>query len=158
MSIAVLDRDLVVPRRPGTTTIDVEAGGSRTSYFVEVLAKANDPSRLRPHQAFVEHTNLDRAAPRTWRIAPGRYEIRFLPDAVGRGSIAIGTTSANCSRYGDGAPHLSCVTDHDTDVIVAAVSPARDHRVVGGTLVIRRLADPPQAISYFLNVSYLAAR
>ena len=158
MSIAVLDRDLVVPRRPGTTTIDVEAGGSRTSYFVEVLAKANDPSRLRPHQAFVEHTNLDRAAPRTWRIAPGRYEIRFLPDAVGRGSIAIGTTSANCSRYGDGAPHLSCVADHDTDVIVAAVSPARDHRVVGGTLVIRRLADPPQAISYFLNVSYLAAR
>ncbi|HEY7395390.1 MAG TPA: hypothetical protein VH559_11135 [Gemmatimonadaceae bacterium] len=156
-SVVRIERDLIVAKRPGATWVDVQAGDSRRGYYVQVLARANSSSGLRPYEAFIQQVTLTNDAGRSWPITPGRYEIRFIPNDERQGSALFAVTNANCSRYFDHEPHLSCVAGENAQVVAGIGARSRRTMRVTGRLVLRRLADPPSVIDYIFDVGNYAA-
>ena len=151
-AIATLDHGRVSPRSPGQTVIQVESGDSRTRLYVEVIQLVDAPTDLRPYHAFVARIRLAGGESQNWHVPPGRYELRFLPDAGGLGQALLATTKSNCARYADGGPHLSCVARDGATVILDNPLPAgRDGRMTG-RLVVRRLSDLPGVSDYWVDL------
>jgi len=150
--IASLDHGRVSPRSPGQTVIHVESGDSRTTVNVEVIQLVAVPGELRPYHAFVAQIKLAGGQSQSWHVPPGRYELRFKPDASGRGHALLATTQSNCARYADGGAHLSCVARENATVIVGNQQPAGRGGWLSGRLLVRRLSESPGAMDYLLEL------
>jgi len=151
--VASLDHGRVSPRKPGETMIEVEAGDSRTSLHIEVIQLVGTPDELRPYHAFITHVRLAGGETQSWRVPPGRYEFRFVADAAGRDRVLLATTGANCARYSDGGPHLSCVASADATVIVGNPGRAGRDGLLTGELAVRRMGDSPSSFDYRLDMN-----
>jgi len=156
-SIVRIERGLVVPRRMGATRIDVEAGDADMSYWVQVLERADSSVGLRPYQAFMQRVTLVDDDSRNWPITPGPYEIRFIPDDEHQGSLLFAVTNANCSRYSDHEPHLSCVAGKNAQVVAGVDARSGRKTRVTGLLVFRRLVDGPSFNDYMFDVANYAS-
>jgi len=135
----------VEPVGRGLTRIDVEAGGLSSFVFVEVLEQVASPERLAVNQEFQVPLRLAGGEMRSWRLAPGLYELRL--DASGRegpraGSLALAAFNANCARYSDRDGHYSCVTGDRGAVIVRNPMPAGARSADSALFVVVRRTCP----------------
>jgi hypothetical protein len=130
----------VQPVGRGLTRIDVEAGGVTSVLFVEVLERVASPEQLAVNQEFQVPLRLAGGELRSWRLAPGLYELRL--DASGAGSLALAAFNANCARYSDRDDHYSCVTGDRGAVIVRNPLPAGAKGADSGVFVVARRACP----------------
>ena len=150
-SVASLEHGRIVPHRPGTTTIRVDAGDATIRLSVEVIRRVDSPAELRPYEAFIGRLRLRDDEYRAWPVLPGRYEIRFMPDSGHQAQPAFATTAANCARYAEGGPHFSCVAS--PGAILAFTGAALGGSAVAGNVFIRRMSDASDGTDYWFDVS-----
>ncbi|HEY5060485.1 MAG TPA: hypothetical protein VII52_03065, partial [Gemmatimonadaceae bacterium] len=152
----------IVPKGAGTTTIDVEAGDDRTTLSVQVVQLARSTAALRPNEIFVEPLALRRNDVRSYPIPVGRFEIRFIPDSTSPpapAGILLAAANANCARYRDGEPHLSCVAAGGASIVAGAAQTTPARQIISGRLVVRRLSESPNGLDYWFDAaSYPVAR
>ena len=150
-TIVSVDHGVIGARRRGMTTVRVQAGDARMNYVVQVLERAASPEGLQVRQAFIEAVTLPSGSSRTWPVTAGRYEVMFTSeDPVGR-SVLLAANGANCARYPDGGPHLSCVVRDRGTIFVAVPASSPPRAPLGGRLVIRRLEERTTVNDYWVD-------
>lgn len=157
-TVASLDGSVVTPRHTGTTWVDAYVGDAHRAFVVQVVRSASQSTHLRPREVFIDRVALVPNQIRSWPVTRGRYEIRFLGDASTAGSVLLAAANANCARYSDGDPHLSCVVDENQANVVMVFrtawrSASSRPADLTGRMVIRRLADDPSGMDYMFDPS-----
>jgi hypothetical protein len=138
----------VVPRAPGETFVDIEAGDCAVSVPVEVLERVAMSDHLQPYQEFaIPSFRLGVGESRSWRIPAGRLELWLEPLGNARDSLALVGLGLNCARFpGDDGHHYSCVSSLGGSIIVR--HPGRSGAAQSlGQLLVRRLADAPTRLA-----------
>jgi hypothetical protein len=154
--VASVVNGAIVPKRAGTTIIDVEAGDDRTTLSVQVVQLATSTAALRPNEIFVEPLALRRNDVRSYPIPAGRFEIRFISDSTSTpapAGILLAAANANCARYRDGEPHLSCVAVNGASIVAGAARTTPARQTITGRLVVRRLSESPNGLDYWFDAA-----
>lgn len=139
-AIASIDTGFLTGKTPGVTNVDVHAGDCTGSILVEVDERVDSPAALQPSQAFmVAPLRLAAGEIRSWRLAPGPYEVWFSGDDTEPNGLKFGTVAVNCAPWGDG--RLTCVAMANASLVV------RNMELVGGKMLtgafmVRRRFDP----------------
>jgi hypothetical protein len=139
----------VVPRAPGETFVDVEAGDCAVSVPVEVLERVATLDSLQPYQEFaVPSLRLGVGESRSWRVPAGRFELWLEPVGDARSSLALAGLGLKCARFpGDDRQHYSCVSYSGGSVIVRDAGRGGSTQPLVGHLLVRRLAGPASRLS-----------
>lgn len=108
-SIALLEGEMVHPRRVGHTVIDFEfSGGVRTKIAVNVRRSMIDTALA-----------MVAGQMKTWRVPPGYYELKLERDSVTQLAPPIlAPMNANCARGREGPQHLYCITKSNSVFVV----------------------------------------
>jgi hypothetical protein len=150
----------ITPKRAGTTAVEVDAGDDRTTLSVQVVQVVRNSTALQPNEVFVEPLALRRTDVLSYKIPAGRFEIRFIPDAApAPAGLLLAATNANCARYRDGEPHLSCVAADGASIVAGAAPTTPAGQTIAGRLVVRRLIESPNGLDYWFDAAgYPVAR
>lgn len=142
-TVARLVGDLVYPKAPGETFVDVEAGDCETAIHVEVYERVAIPDSLEPHQEFADPSlRLGIGEARRWHIPAGRFDLRFEPVGRARDALVLAGLGLHCARFpGEDGQHYSCVSYAGGTVVVRHPGGSATAQSLAGRLLVRRLAD-----------------
>jgi hypothetical protein len=131
-SIVRLEDGMLIPRKLGATRIDLDFSGMHGLFGVEVYET-------------VATTAVELAGGqfKSWRLRPGRYEIRFMPEDTVRGKqFALGAYRANCGPGRESEWHMHCMAYEPGAVLIRNVAQSGSGSSLKGRMFIMRQVPP----------------
>jgi hypothetical protein len=129
-------------RARGTTMVDVEAGGCAVAIPVEVVESSRTSDGLLPHEQYAESLSMAAGELRSWRLAPGKYEISLFGDDGAPADLRLASYQMNCAALPRTEQQYWCIAKDRASVIVRHTQPAGRGRQSTATLLVHRRGDP----------------
>ncbi len=139
--VATLVDGFVHARGRGATMVDVQTGDCTISIPVEVDEWKPTPDGLLPHELYADSLNMAAGELRSWRLPPGRYEIKLLADGGAPAHLRLASYQMNCAPLPRTEEQYSCIAKDRASVIVHHTEPAGRGRQSRATLQVHRLED-----------------